>query len=78
VSLRGDDVRTLEPRDKLDTDLVNGPEGAGLGWDFADWGQAEDDVRRLRRRIFAASQAGDLARVRNLQKLTAPRGAGAP
>jgi RNA-directed DNA polymerase len=53
----------------LDTDQVNGPEDDGLDWDFVDWGQAEDDVRRLRRRIFAASQAGDLARVRNLQKL---------
>jgi RNA-directed DNA polymerase len=29
----------------------------------------EDDVRRLRQRIFTASQAGDLKRVRNLQKL---------
>ena len=53
----------------MDTDLVNGPEDDGLDWDRVDWGQAEDDVRRLRRRIFAASQAGDLARVRNLQKL---------
>jgi RNA-directed DNA polymerase len=69
VSLRRDDVRTPEPRDKLDTDQVNGPEDDGLDWDYVDWGQAEDDVRRLRRRIFAASQAGDLARVRNLQKL---------
>ena len=34
-----------------------------------DWGQAEEDVRRLRRRIFAASQAGDLKKVRSLQKL---------
>jgi len=48
---------------------VNGPEDAGLDWDRVDWGQAEEHVRRLRRRIFAASQAGDLARVRNLQKL---------
>jgi RNA-directed DNA polymerase len=53
----------------LDTDLVNGPEDDGLDWDTADWGQAEEHVRRLRRRIFAASQAGDLARVRSLQKL---------
>jgi RNA-directed DNA polymerase len=53
----------------LDTELVNGPEDVGLGWDSADWGQAEEHVRRLRRRIFAASQAGDLKRVRNLQKL---------
>ena len=50
---------------------MNGPEddGLGLDWDHVDWGQAEERVRRLRRRIFAASQAGDLARVRNLQKL---------
>jgi len=34
-----------------------------------DWRAAEDDVRRLRQRIFTASQAGDLKRVRNLQKL---------
>jgi RNA-directed DNA polymerase len=53
----------------LDTDLVNGPEDDGLDWDTADWGQAEEHVRRLRRRIFAASQAGDLSKVRNLQKL---------
>jgi RNA-directed DNA polymerase len=73
VSLRGDDVKTPEPRDKLDTDLVNGPEDVvtddGLDWDCVDWGRAEEDVRRLRRRIFAASQVGDLKRVRNLQKL---------
>ena len=48
---------------------MNGPEDAGLGWDRVDWGQAEEHVRRLRRRIFAASQAGDLSKVRNLQKL---------
>ena len=48
---------------------MNGPEDDGLDWDSVDWGQAEEHVRRLRRRIFAASQAGDLKRVRNLQKL---------
>jgi RNA-directed DNA polymerase len=53
----------------LDTDQVNGPGDDGLDWDRVDWGQAEGNVRRLRRRIFAASQAGDLAKVRNLQKL---------
>ena len=53
----------------MDTELVNGPEDDDLDWDHVDWGQAEDNVRRLRRRIFAASQAGDLAKVRNLQKL---------
>ena len=53
----------------MDADLVNGPEDDGLDWDTVDWGQAEEHVRRLRRRIFAASQAGDLAKVRSLQKL---------
>ena len=33
------------------------------------WRHAEQNVRRLRQRIFAASRAGDLKRVRNLQKL---------
>src|SRR5947209_10781727 len=49
--------------------VVNGPEGDVLDWDAVDWRQVEDDVRRLRQRIFAASKAGDLAKVRNLQKL---------
>jgi hypothetical protein len=48
---------------------VNGPEDGFPDWDQVDWGQAEENVRRLRQRIFAASQAGDLNRVRNLQKL---------
>src|SRR5580693_4942674 len=48
---------------------VNGPEGGFPDWDQVDWGQAEENVRRLRQRIFAASQAGDLAKVRSLQKL---------
>jgi RNA-directed DNA polymerase len=33
------------------------------------WRTVDKDVRRLRQRIFAASQAGDLNKVRNLQKL---------
>jgi N-terminal domain of reverse transcriptase len=61
---------------KLDaTMVVNGPEDVPSGWDAVDWRAAEESVRRLRQRIFAASRAGDLRRVRNLQKLTAPRGA---
>jgi hypothetical protein len=79
---------TPEPKGKLDAmtgradatattaaATVNGPEDAFPDWDQVDWGQAEENVRRLRRRIFAASQGGDLRKVRNLQKLTAPRGA---
>jgi len=72
---------TLEPMDKLDTDtlpapfgaagevVVNGPEDDDLDWHAIDWRAVEDDVRRLRHRIFTASQAGDIKRVRNLQKL---------
>jgi len=48
---------------------VNGPEGEDLDWASVDWRRAEEDVRRLRQRIFTASQAGDLKKVRNLQKL---------
>ena len=54
---------------KLDTVTVNGPEGDVLDWDAVDWRRVEDDVRRLRQRIFTATQAGDLKKVRNLQKL---------
>src|SRR6266702_2351854 len=76
---------TPEPKDKLDTvttpaagaaqaataavGAVNGPEDVPTDWLLVDWRQVEDDVRRLRQRIFTASQAGDLAKVRNLQKL---------
>src|ERR1700746_3108371 len=49
--------------------MVNGPEGDVLDWDAVDWRQAEDDVQRLRQRIFTASKAGDLKKVRSLQKL---------
>lgn len=51
--------------------VVNGPSDEVLDnwWQSIGWRQAEDSVRRLRQRIFTASQAGDLKRVRNLQKL---------
>jgi len=49
--------------------VVNGPEGDDLDWRAVDWPQVEDDVRRLRQRIFTASRNGDLSKVRNLQKL---------
>jgi RNA-directed DNA polymerase len=48
---------------------VNGPEDAVLGWDAINWPVHEDNVRRLRQRIFKAVQEGDLARARSLQKL---------
>jgi RNA-directed DNA polymerase len=51
------------------TAMANGPEGDVTDWSSIDWRRAEDEVRRLRQRIFTATQAGDLKRVRNLQKL---------
>jgi hypothetical protein len=54
---------------KLDAVTANGPEDDVLDWDAVDWRRVEDDARRLRQRIFTATQAGDLNRVRNLQKL---------
>jgi hypothetical protein len=62
----------------LDTS-VNGPEGLpsfdGDAWERVDWRRHEEQVRRLRGRIFKAVQAGDWPLARNLQELTAPRGA---
>jgi hypothetical protein len=40
---------------KLDTVEVNGPEEEVLDWDAVDWHRVEDDVRRLRQRIFTAA-----------------------
>jgi RNA-directed DNA polymerase len=48
---------------------VNGPEDAVLGWDAINWPVHEDNVRRLRQRIFKAVREGDLAKARSLQKL---------
>lgn len=49
--------------------LANGPKDVICDWDAVDWRSVEDDVRRLRQRIFTASRAEDLKKVRNLQKL---------
>src|SRR6266540_515026 len=62
-------METPEPMGKLDAVTANGPEDDVLDWDAVDWRRVEDDVRRLRQRIFTATQAGDLKRVRNLQRL---------
>jgi hypothetical protein len=48
---------------------VNGPEGDSPNWDTVAWRRHEENVRRLRGRIFKASKAQDLATVRNLQKM---------
>jgi hypothetical protein len=62
--------------------VVNGPEDPppepgldAVDWDWVDWSGCEREVRRLRQRIFKATQEVDWPRVRSLQKLTAPRGA---
>src|SRR6266566_1875019 len=53
--------------------IVNGPEDqprtAPAQWDRIDWRAQEEQVRRLRQRIFMAAQEQDWPRVRNLQKL---------
>lgn len=49
--------------------VVNGLSGERSDWDAVQWRRVEADVQRLRQRIFAASRAGDLRKVRNLQKL---------
>jgi RNA-directed DNA polymerase len=57
---------------KLDTS-VNGPEGLPLfdgdAWEVVDWRRHEEQVRRLRGRIFKAVQDDDWPQARSLQKL---------
>jgi hypothetical protein len=55
-------------------ETVNGPEDASE-WDVINWTVPEQNVARLRQRIFTAARDGDWPKVRNLQKMTAPRGA---
>ena len=52
----------------MDTVTVNGPEDVP-DWDAIGWRTHEDNVGRLRRRIFKATREGDWAKVRSLQKL---------
>jgi RNA-directed DNA polymerase len=47
---------------------ANGPERR-TAWHAIDWRKAQRLVRNLRQRIFRATQAGDLRKVRSLQKL---------
>lgn len=47
---------------------VNGPKDL-TDWEAINWAAQEDQVRRLRQRIFKAAQTGDRKQVRNLQKL---------
>ena len=65
-----------ELKDKLDTS-VNGPEDPrpvfpafdGGAWERVDWRRCEEEVRRLRSRIFKAVQERDMATAVDLQKL---------
>jgi hypothetical protein len=57
------------------TMVANGPEDVPAGWDAVDWRQAEDDVRRLRQRIFTASQAGDRGGAARCSQIAFHRGA---
>src|SRR5262252_5772433 len=53
--------------------IVNGPEDqprtAPAQWDRINWRAQEEQVRRLRQRIFTAAREQDWPRVRNLQEL---------
>jgi hypothetical protein len=69
----GDPTAVMADLGVLD-DVVNGPEDLP-DWDAIAWRRQEEQVRRLRQRIFKAAQAEDWRQLRNLQKLTAPRGA---
>lgn len=52
----------------MDAITVNGPEDV-LNWDAIDWRAHEQNVVRLRRRIFKATRERDWAQVRSLQKM---------
>jgi RNA-directed DNA polymerase len=61
-------IKPCERKDKLDTVTVNGPDDV-LDWDAVDWRAHEQNVARLRRRIFKATREQDWATVRSLQKM---------
>ncbi|MFE3883140.1 reverse transcriptase N-terminal domain-containing protein, partial [Streptomyces lydicus] len=59
----------MELPNPVRTSTANGPQGGHLDWHSINWAEAEENVQRLRQRIFKATQEGDLKKVRNLQKL---------
>ena len=61
-------IKPPQPKGKLDTVTVNGPEDVP-DWDAIDWRVHEGNVGRLRRRIFKATREQDWATVRSLQKM---------
>ena len=48
-------IKSPQPKGKLDTVTVNGPEDVP-DWDAIDWRVHEGNVGRLRRRIFKATR----------------------
>jgi len=62
-------IKPPQPKGKLDTVTVNGPEDVP-DWDAIDWRVHEGNVGRLRRRIFKATREQDWAQARFLQKMT--------
>jgi RNA-directed DNA polymerase len=64
----GATVVVADLTDTVGQAVMNGPEDS-LNWDRIDWRDEERRVQRLRQRIFTATQAGEFARARNLQKL---------
>jgi RNA-directed DNA polymerase len=67
--LKKNGLEPPEPKGKLDAETVNGPEDETLDWDTIVWAVHEENVRRLRQRIFKATKEQDLATVRNLQRM---------
>ncbi|MEV0538091.1 group II intron reverse transcriptase/maturase [Kitasatospora sp. NPDC050463] len=50
-------------------DILRADMGDAEFWASIDWRSAENDVKRLRQRIYRAARNGDLKQVRNLQRL---------
>src|SRR6478735_9289654 len=67
-----------EPMGKLGTVEVNRPEGEVLDWDAVDWRRVEDDVRRLRQRLFTRACLSRLPGKRARPVLRGPRRGDAP
>src|SRR5262245_24391425 len=72
--LNTDAADLMNRRGKLDTVAVNGPEDVTLDWDGIDWRFHEQNVIRLRRRIFQATREQDWAKARSLRNSPRPRG----
>ena len=69
-----EDTRTNGHIGRYSVAVVSGPEDDRLDWLAVDCQHPEDNVRRLRQRIFAVSQAGGLKKVRSLGSTPGNRG----